>query len=83
MAKGQVSSLVQFYWITLLCRRYFVRDFLRKHIFGQNAPQSPTNFKFWTFSITLSIFSILNDDINQASCVKVPNVKILCYCYFA
>ena len=49
------SFLVQFYWISPFCSKYFVRDYLSKQIFGPNLAQFPSN----SFSVTSKHFFVL------------------------
>ena len=53
------------------------------NIFGRNLDQSPSNLNFRTFSVTSKHFYNHNKNIKQVSCVKVPNLVLLCKHYFA
>ena len=76
------SSLVQFYCISLLYAKYFVLNCVSKQIFSPTLPQFFSNLNFWEFSVTLNHFSNNNKNIKQVSCVKVPNLMVLCKQYF-
>ena len=56
----------------------FVQDCLSKQIFGRNSGQSPSNLNFLTFSVTLKHLSNQDKNKKQGSCVKVPNLMVLC-----
>ena len=66
------------FWISLLCAKYLGQDCLGKQIFGRNSAQSPSNLNFWTFAVTSKHFSNHDENIKQVSCVKVPNLMVLC-----
>ena len=74
---AKFSSLIQYYWISFPCSKYFVWDCLSKQIFGHNSTQSPPNFNYLTFSITATLFfCFFNKNIKQLSCVKVLNLMV-------
>ena len=51
---------------------------LSVQFFGRDSTQSPSNLNFWTFSVTSKQFSNYDKNIKQVSCVKVPNLMVLC-----
>ena len=68
----------QFHCISLLCVKYFVQDCLSKQIFYCNLAKSPSHFNFWKIFVTPKDFSNHDKNIKHVSCLKIPNLIVLC-----
>ena len=74
---------VQFYWISLFCSKYFIRDCLSKQAFGYKTAQCPSNFILFRHFLKLhSISSIFNKNVKQDSRVEIPTLMVLSKHYF-
>ena len=63
--------------------KIFAQDCLRKQIFDLSSAQSSSTLIFWHFVYYQSISPIFKENVKQVSCVKIPNLTVLCKQCFA
>ena len=71
---------VQFYWISLLCSKYFAQYRMYKQTFGHNLTQLPRKFSGFLciFDNSKSVSQIFKKNIKKLNSIKLLNLMVFC-----